>query len=389
MISGLIDQIYEAAFVTETWQAVCEQLSRDVEGYSASLITIDEKQSFHWVSSRNICSDMERFSRSPLRFQNVRPARHQAQSPFSFMRDIDLMTEEEIAGDPIYTEFLHPLGLGWTVGDMIKEPSGHTLIFDIIRKRTAGPFDSHHVARLNELRPHLARAATTASRIHFERINAAVQALELVGLPAAVITQRGKVLAANKLLESFQPQVVVAAYDKLIFGSAITDAKFLDAVARPPEEASGCSFPLPKTLQRPPAVLHLVPIRGNARDIFTHAAHFLIVTSVDRSRIIESETLQGLFDLSPTEAKVARSLALGNDVSATAREFGIGIETARSHVKSVLSKCCMTRQIDLVASIVAHRSPTRSGSNEASGSDAPSVQANPQRRESKARSTKS
>ncbi len=359
--SVLIDHIYEAAFLTEHWETVCSKLSDEIGSYSASLITLDQQQTYQWVCSPNIRDDMHRFSQSPLRFQNVRPARHMERSPFSFMRDVDLMTEEEIARDPIYTEFLHPLGLGWTVGDMFQEPSGHTIIFDIIRETAAGPFGTEHVERLNGLRPHLARAATISSRLHFEKINAAVSALELVGLPAAIITSRGKVLAANGLLEELTPQIVITAYDKLIFEAAGTNAKFSETIARG-ANLLGCSLPLPQTGVRPPAVLHLVPVQGNARDIFTRAAYFLIATSVDRSRIIESETLQGLFDLSPAEARVARSLALGNDVAATAREFGIGIETARSHVKSVLSKCGMTRQADLIANIISHRTPTSSGS---------------------------
>jgi hypothetical protein len=97
------------------------------------------------------------------------------------MRDTDLMTADEIATDPIYREFLRPIGLGWTMGDMFQEPSGHTIIFDFIRKMDAGPFQQDDVDRLNALRPHLARAATMTSRHQFERINAAVQALEIDG----------------------------------------------------------------------------------------------------------------------------------------------------------------------------------------------------------------
>lgn len=364
-VSLSIDDIYEAAFVPEHWRSVCEQLAQEVDSYSASLITNDENQSFYWVSSPNVQLDMERFSQSPLRFQNVRPARHLAKSPFSYMRDIDLMTEEEIACDPIYAEFLRPLGLGWTVGDIFQEPSGHTIIFDLIRESAAGPHTTMHVARLNELRPHLARAATLSSRLQFERINAAVQALALVGLPAAVLTSGGKVLAANGLLERLKPQISITAYDKLTFGSATTIERFADALARGKAtiRSRGCSFPLAPTAVSPPAVLHLVPVCGNARDLFTRAAFFMIVSTSDRSNVLECETLQGLFDLSPTEARVARSLAIGNDVTATAREFGIAIETARSHVKSILSKCGMNRQADLIASILSYRTLNTSSGN--------------------------
>lgn len=353
--ASLIDHIYEAAFMVDHWETICVKLSEHVGAYSASLITVGDSQSFNSVCSPIVREDMRRFSESPLRFQNVRPARHMAMSPFSFMRDIDLMSEEEIARDPIYTEFLYPRGLGWTVGDMIQEPSGHTIIFDLIRTTAAGPFTRTDVDQLNALRPHLARAATMSSRLQFERINAAVQALELVGVPAAVIASDGMVLAANSALQSVAPQVVVAAFDRLAFGFADTSVKFAETLqhARTTRDNVGCSLPLPATETRPSAVVHLVPVRGNARDIFIRAAYFVVVTSVDRSRIIDSLAIQGLFDLSPAEARVVRSLALGNDVNATARDFGLGVETVRTHVKAALGKCGMNRQTDLIATIAS------------------------------------
>lgn len=356
---ALIDQIYEAAFVPEFWEKVCVSLSEQVKSYSASVIAIGDQQAFHAVSSPNVREDMQRFSQSPLRFQNVRPARHLARVPFSFMRDVDLMSEEEILNDPIYVEFLRPRGLGWTVGDMFQEPSGHTIIFDLLGKSADGPFTTGQVEYLNMLRPHLARAATMSSRLQFERINAAVHALELVGLPASVITTRGKVLSSNTLFGTFAPEIVVAAHDKLVFGSEHTNRKFSEILDRSRSQAVsvGCSMPLRRSEERPPTVVHLVPVKGNARDIFTGAAYFVVVTSTDRSRIIDIETIQGLFDLSPAEARVARSLASGNDVTATARQFGLGVETVRSHVKSVLGKCGMSRQTDLVASITSLRLP--------------------------------
>lgn len=353
----LIDRIYEAAFVPELWQSVCTDLGAASNAYSASLITANVDQTFRWVSSPNIHEDMERFSQSPLRFQNVRPQRHSVLSPASFMRDIDLMTIDEIASDPVYNEFLYPLGMGWTVGDMVQEPSGHTIIFDLIRWKDAGPFEAADVARLNSFRPHLSRAATISSRLAFERINAAMQALELTGLPAAAIGRSGKVLAANALLQEFAPQVSIGAFDKLRFGWSKTSKKFeaLLETAETDTKSTGWSLPLPQLETMPPAVVHIIPVRGTARDIFVRAAYFLIVTPVDRSRVVNAETLQGLFDLSPAEARVARALVSGCDVADTARNFGISAETVRTHVKTILSKCGMNRQSDFVASVTTVR----------------------------------
>jgi len=352
----VIDQIYEAAFIPEKWERVCDLISHHVNAFSMSLITAKD-QSFQWTCSPVVRDDMERFSRSPLRFQNVRPQRHFLRSPFSFMRDTDLMSMEEIEHDPIYIELLHPLGLGWTVGDMFQEPSGHTIIFDILRQRDRGPFERSRVDRLNLLRPHLARAATMASRLAFERINAAVQALELAGLPAAAINSAGKVITANGLLQNSAPQIIVTAFDKLVFENPATNTTFAALLDR--ERAApislGCSLPLPRTESHPPSVIHLVPVKGNARDIFSGAAYFAIITPVDRSKVIDAEIIQGLFDLTPAEARVARALATGRDVAATAEQLAISTETVRSHVKSILSKSGMSRQTDFVAAVASVR----------------------------------
>lgn len=348
----VIDQIYEAAFIPDQWEHVCDLISCHVDAFSMSLITAKD-QSFQWTCSPIVRDDMERFSHNPLRFQNVRPQRHLLLSPFSFMRDTDLMSIEEIEHDPIYTEFLHPRGLGWTVGDMFQEPSGHTIIFDILRQRDRGPFERSQVDQLNLLRPHLARAATMASRLAFERINAAVQALELAGLPAAVISTAGKVITANDLLQNFAPQITVTAFDKLIFEYSATNTTFAALLDRErvAPTSLGCSLPLPRTENHPPSVIHLVPVTGNARDIFSGAAYFAIITAVDRSKVINAETIQGLFDLSPSEARVARLLALGNDVSATAGELSVSVSTVRTHVKSILNKSGVHRQADFIACV--------------------------------------
>jgi DNA-binding CsgD family transcriptional regulator len=172
-----------------------------------------------------------------------------------------------------------------------------------------------------------------------------------------VLRHDGKVAAGNRLLEDFAPQVVIAARDFVRFQYAPANdlmAKALQA-ARTNGSFVSRSFPLPRNDEAPPVVVHLVPVRGNARDIFLSAAFFLIVTPVDRSRVPTAETIQGLFDLTPAEARVARSLAAGSDVAATAAQLSVSAETVRTHVKAILSKSGMPRQTDLVAAIASVR----------------------------------
>jgi DNA-binding CsgD family transcriptional regulator len=96
-------------------------------------------------------------------------------------------------------------------------------------------------------------------------------------------------------------------------------------------------------------VLHVIPVRGSARDIFTQATALLVVTPVDRAAVPTAEVLQGLFDLTPAEARVARGIGQAETIDTLADATGVNRETVRSQLKAVLSKTGLSRQQELVS----------------------------------------
>ena len=94
---------------------------------------------------------------------------------------------------------------------------GDTLVFSIEKAHTKGPVPPEDAASLNPLRPHLARPALLSARLGLERARATVAGLNLIGLPAAVLAHRGRVLAANDLLIGYAPDIRIAASDRLEF----------------------------------------------------------------------------------------------------------------------------------------------------------------------------
>ncbi|MGH7486823.1 MAG: helix-turn-helix transcriptional regulator, partial [bacterium] len=63
--------------------------------------------------------------------------------------------------------------------------------------------------------------------------------------------------------------------------------------------------------------------------------------------------VQSLFDLTPAEARVARSLACGKTVEDIATDGGISTNTIRTQVRGVLEKTGCNRQVDIVALLTA------------------------------------
>jgi DNA-binding CsgD family transcriptional regulator len=348
---SLIDQIYEAAVVPSKWAGVCDLLAAEVDSYAASVITIGENQSYRWVTSPHNNDDMALFSENPLRFENVRPPRHLALAPFGFMRDQDLMTDEEIANDPIYNEVMRPRGVGWTVGDIVLEPSGHMIIFDILRQVDRGPFRVEHVARLNALRPDLARAALMSSRLAFRDAENITKAMSAIGLPSAVIGDGGNVVAANSGFEGLVPRLRVGARNRIRLSSAAADSLLQQAITEATKGVQSAlqSIPVAAEFDQPALILHILPVRREARDIFSKSAAIIIVTAVGAVGAPDIRVLSGLFDLTPSEARVARMIAGGKSVENIAVEFGISLETVRSHLKKVFLKTGVSRQSELVA----------------------------------------
>ncbi len=96
-------------------------------------------------------------------------------------------------------------------------------------------------------------------------------------------------------------------------------------------------------------VVHLVPVRRAARDIFTAAASIVIVTPVSRGEAPSATVIQGLFDLTPAEARVARLLAGGDSVNEIAAASSTSAGTVRNQLKAVFAKTGVSRQGELIS----------------------------------------
>ncbi|MDW5318120.1 helix-turn-helix transcriptional regulator [Rhizobium sp. PL01] len=345
----LIDRIYEAAVIPELWPDVCASLAEDVNGFSACILTADNGGAIRWVCSPNIDEQMERYASSDARPHNPRPERSMLLSPMAFARDVDVMTAEEIADDPIYNMFLRPIGLGWSMGSVLPEPSGHTLIFDFLRQASDGPFPIEALDRINSLKGDLARAALISSRMIFRQAQGITATLSLIGLPAAVLSDDYRVLAMNDDMEALSPRIRTGAANRISLKNPAANALVLAALEQlgAAQASNVQSIPLAAEENMPALILHLIPVRRNARDIFSRSLAVLIATPVGSAGAPDMRVLSGLFDLTPGEARVARELASGASLEAVSIKLGLKLETVRTYLKRIFLKTGTRRQAEL------------------------------------------
>ncbi|AMA59631.1 helix-turn-helix transcriptional regulator [Bradyrhizobium sp. CCGE-LA001] len=349
-LDHLIDRIYEAGLITSLWPEILGEIGHAIGGNGGLLFAVRDGY-VSAVNSVNHNEAMPLFLKEGWSERDPLLPRAAALNYAGFLNDGDLVSEEEIATNDVYCNFYRKHGLGYRAGTIIPIPSGDSIAIVMPRHQDNGPVPREIVSFLDDLRPHLARACLTANRLGFERARAQADALQVIGLPGAILREGGRLLAANGLFESLMPSMFHDRVERLTLTDATADGLFVAALGTPfvGNRRTVKSVAIAAAMDRVAMVLHVLPVRGSARDVFTRATFMVVVTPVDRGAVPTAEVLQGLFDLTPAEAQVARGVARAESLDALAAAIGVTRETVRTQLKAVLSKTGLSRQQELVS----------------------------------------
>lgn len=353
------DLFYEAAIIPEFWPKACEAFASEVGAATATIFAIDHLGTHRFVCTPNVRDDIERFSTDPRRLENIRPARALEQFPFTFARERDFMTEEELAADMVLNEFIKPIGMYWSAGCVFQEPTGHIFMVDLLRRQGMDHYSNDELAHLNAIKPDLARSIYLASRLAFSEAKTATTTLSLLGLPAVAIDATQQVLAANPEFQRLSPRVQTTARDRLYLDNQASRDLVSDALARMQKGAEGSvqSIPMVSDGTAPPLILHLLPVRRAALDIFARGVAILVFTEVGTVGPPDMRILAGLFDMTPAEVRIARGITSGKSVEQLAELNKCTVETVRSHLKRVMFKTGTRRQGELIALLLGLSAP--------------------------------
>jgi DNA-binding CsgD family transcriptional regulator len=94
-------------------------------------------------------------------------------------------------------------------------------------------------------------------------------------------------------------------------------------------------------------VVHVVPLKGNRRELFDGGLALVLFTKVGDPNPLGSELIRQIFDLTAAEARVAAQLAQGRSLEQIAIAHRVGLSTVRTQTKSVLQKLGAHRQAEI------------------------------------------
>lgn len=357
----LVDGIYEAAFVPQIWPRVLQALS-DITGSAAGSFVVfgDDRRAAKYAASDIIRPVMDEIDAAgewqssgevQLLFSRMPPA--------AFIYDADYFPAEVLEAHHMRNSRTRPLGIGGQVGSHINTPTGEVIVFTAERWAHNDRPSVEDMGFLNAVRPHLARAGLMAARLGLEQARATASALQAIGLPAAVLSRSGRVRATNELLDAMTSLFMPTAFGGMAIADPAADDLFRQAVAAASAIAPVVrSIPVKATGKSPPLVVHVLPLRRSAHDIFSGADILVAATAVSASNLVPSPSvLTGLFDLTPSEARLAVALTQGLSLKAFAAEAGITFATARKYLDRVYLKTGTHSQSQLVALLKGAQPP--------------------------------
>jgi DNA-binding CsgD family transcriptional regulator len=352
--------IYEAAIIPEKWVDVLQKLADVGEGRGAVVFSATQWKT-QWASSLGIRPAMIEFvenwaTRNTRMTNGFRKKLHLQPR---FVTEDDIYDPGEKETDPFYLNFCLPNNMGAYAGTLVCIPEGDMISFSVEKATADGPVSDAALGRLNSLRPHLARSAMLTARLGLEYVRTAVDTLTQLGFAAAAVSDRGKVLAANDLFQVESAPWSTGFVDRIALkdkGAALLLQAALDTIAG----SKGVrSIALREQDMPVRHVLHVIPVRRLARDIFTNAVAILVISTANE-KVGSASLLQVLFDLTPAEANLARQIGMGRSIDNIAAQDNRSKFTLRTQLKTVLNKTGCSRQSDLAHVLTSLLSPQQS-----------------------------
>lgn len=353
---GLIDGIYEAALLSETWPDALQALADSIGSKGAAFV-VSEPENMRWVASTRIATHVADYMAEGWGTNGDHAGPLLAEGYPGFRAETAYRSVSEIERLPVHAEFLGPRGFIAGAATVLPGMADNALHIAF------EGFASHDVAesavsRLDTFRPHLARAIGLSTAMQQSRSRQIVDDLALANIAAAIISRQGMFRAANSIFNDWLGNEVHDVRGRFRFADRFLNQQFLAALTRTRSGYTSVqSIALPRSEARSALAVHIVPLCGDARELAGTDGLLLIATRATNAAIPGVDLLRLLFDLTPAEARLTRRLLEVGKLDLAAQQSGIGLETARTHLSRVFSKTGTNRQPDLIRLLSGMGSP--------------------------------
>ena len=276
-------------------------------------------------------------------------------------RDEEAYSRTALKHTEFYNDCLVPIGVTRSLAGVIARAGDEVLVLTGLRNERRPPFGEVEAKTVELLLPHLKRAYVTQDRLHV--LEAGEAALNRLRAGIVLVAAGGRVVFCNRAAEAiFHAGDGLVVRDGLVAAShADADAALRKAIryAVSPGESLDCPprVLVRRTSSRLPYHLTAAPLRWTPRAFAGTGAPVavLLIADPEQRQPVAGDVLKQMFGLTAKEAALARALADGHTLERAAEQLEMRYETARTHLRRIMSKTDTSRQTELVL-LLAHLS---------------------------------
>ncbi len=353
----LIETVYACISDKDRWQDVLTTVA-DEFGVCALIETVDRATGVHTVfGSSRLPPASEIQYLEDYAHHSPRLSHGLSQELGAIGYDYQILTEQEMARNLFYSEFLPQMGLRYFMSGILHQDETRFSAFSVQRSELQGHVEKSDLDRLKSLLPHIRQAFDLTLRLErsCETEAALTAACDWLSDATILIRADGTIVFANDpardLLRAGDGIRTVSG--ELSFTHPQSQMSYLAALAavlkRPQKDTNAVRFdfaanrptgaePLVVAVRRLPAARH---------GLSTSAMAAVFVRRPEASSD-GVDVMRTCFGLTVAEAELAEALRTGISVSAYGSLRGLSVNTVYTHLRRVKDKTGTSRLPDLV-----------------------------------------
>ena len=364
--SKLIPEIYKATVDPGHWDHVLEKVAELTQSKTACLYYLDKNLGMastiaqfgcpkHMIANYN-----KQFAKLDSLFDTTVSADEKGESLCQFFSPGN-NGFTDIESD-IYENWMKPEGIFYLGKIQFLDDDAHKAAIAILRDEEAGAWKEGDIRVINEIVPHLKRALdihAEFTRLRMQQ-DAMMKGLDRLVIGLILYDRNASVVYINPTARSIinaHPALALNDEDELIISATGDNENLHQTILKTariePEDswkqsvAIGITHPdvvAPLPLLVTPMHAHLL-----TSDLdFEGAKVAVFLSDPNLEQPISVSNLVSVYDLTPSEAQVAISLANGHSIDDIAKSSNHSAHTIRSQLKSTFKKTGVSRQSELI-----------------------------------------
>lgn len=350
-LNRAVDRCFEAAIDPDLWPGVLQALADATSSTGAVIFRFGEQDRGSFLCSGACAEAMDEYLASEWPDLNPRlgnPPNERIWTDADFMRD-----ERQTRAATVFREgFLRKHDMGWFAGTSLFRDRHRQVLVSIERRMRHTDFDVEELRLLDDAFQRVRRAIALVPELDGRLRTAMLDGFEATGQATVVLDAGGALLQVNPAAEPLIAQVFRVRHGRLEAADRLDGAAWNAFLARLLASMRGASIgPDPLVLAARDGAG--IRVRGSALhpragDLFRGMAALVFLDPL-RPAAIAADTLRAAFGLTPCQARLASALSGSFDLKQAGTAVGIGYETARSHLKAILTKSGAGSQKELAA----------------------------------------